>query len=59
MFKRFFSAPTRMPRDVEDEILSMCREAAIEAHGFSRHMRRDVGLDCGCDLTRLTPLRLL
>jgi hypothetical protein len=48
MFKRFLSPPTRMPREVQDEILSLCRSTQIEDLALSPHLRRDVGLDCGC-----------
>ena len=40
-----FTTPKKVPRDVETELLSLCRQASI------RHLpcgvRQDIGLDCG------------
>ena len=42
---RFLKPPRKMPKDVRDELHSLCHEAQI------RHLpagvRRDIGLDCG------------
>ena len=49
MFNPFKTQRTPpMPRDVEDELMSLCRSAQIELRHMSPYMRRDIGLDCGC-----------
>ncbi|SDK17817.1 hypothetical protein [Aliiruegeria lutimaris] len=49
MLKRLFrQTPRALPRDIESEIASICRASQIERLSLSPHLRRDVGLDCGC-----------
>ena len=48
MFAKLFRPPTAMPEDVRAEVSAMCLAAQIEGLGKTRHMRRDVGVDCGC-----------
>lgn len=51
MFRRqIHTAPVRTPADVREELLSMCRHDQITMLNLSRHMIRDIGLDCGCDI---------
>lgn len=49
MFRTLFRPRPRMSKALRDELHSLCHASQIEALGQSRHMRRDVGLDCGCD----------
>ena len=48
MFAKLFRPPTAMPEDVTAEVAAMCLAAQIEGLDRTRHMRRDVGIDCGC-----------
>ena len=48
MFAKLFRPPTAMPEDVRAEVSAMCLARQIEGLGKTRHMRRDVGIDCGC-----------
>lgn len=49
MFARLFATPRRHPRDVAEEIASICRAAQLDRLALPSGLRRDVGLDCGCD----------
>ena len=48
MFAKLFRPPTGMPENVRAEVSAMCLAAQIEGLGKTRHMHRDVGVDCGC-----------
>ena len=41
-----FQIPRRRPKDVEAEIQSLCRDQQMRH--LSLAVRKDVGLDCGC-----------
>ena len=51
MLRKLFRKSLPLARSVEQEVLSICRGAQIESIGLNRHLRRDVGLDCGCAST--------
>ena len=48
MFAKLFRPPISMPEDVRAEVFALCLAAQIEGLDRTRHMRRDVGIDCGC-----------
>lgn len=49
MLKRLFpSRPSRLSLAVHEEVGSICRAAQIEQLQLSPHVKRDLGLDCGC-----------
>ncbi len=49
MFGKWKAPHPRLSRALQDELHSLCHAQQVEALQQSRHMRRDVGLDCGCD----------
>jgi hypothetical protein len=49
MFRRLFTAPKRLPRDMADEIASLCHADQIDRLVAPRGLLKDVGLDCGCN----------
>ncbi|WP_156461568.1 hypothetical protein [Aliiruegeria sabulilitoris] len=52
MLKRLFRRPAdALRQDIEAEIASICRADQIEHLSLSPHLRRDLGLDCGCRST--------
>ena len=59
MFRNLFKPRARMSRALRDELHSLCHASQIETLSQSRHMRRDVGLDCGCDRPKPTLLPTL
>lgn len=59
MFGKWFTSRPRMSRALEDELHSLCHAQQVEALRHSRHMRRDVGLDCGCDRSDLSSMQPL
>ncbi|PRY22963.1 hypothetical protein CLV78_10515 [Aliiruegeria haliotis] len=49
MLKRIFTHrrdPLR--RALDEEIASLCRDQQMRGLSLSGHLRKDVGLDCGC-----------
>ncbi len=48
MFRTLFRPSARLPRTIEEELHSLCHAAQVEA--LSPHLRRDIGVDCGCDM---------
>ena len=49
MLGKWFPPRSRLSRALEDELHSLCHAQQVETLQHSRHMRRDDGLDCGCD----------
>ena len=49
MFRTFFALPRRTPKDIEGELHSLCHADQIERLAMPAALRKDVGLDCGCD----------
>ena len=49
MLRDLFKPRQRKSRTLRDELHALCHAVQIETLNQSRHMRRDVGLDCGCD----------
>ena len=52
MFKSLFKTPQIMSPALRDEIQSLCRDQQIARLTMPHALRRDVGLDCGCDTPR-------
>ena len=49
MLKRFFSRPApRLSDAISEEVQSICRAHQVEALSLPRHLRKDLGIDCGC-----------
>ena len=48
MFARLFKPPSRMRADLQDEILSLCRNGQIERLSVPPGLQRDLAVDCGC-----------
>ena len=48
MFRRLFKSPKAMPRDLQEELASMCHSIQIDHLALSKRERADIGLDCGC-----------
>ncbi|MDV7143702.1 hypothetical protein R3X27_13530 [Tropicimonas sp. TH_r6] len=49
MLKRLFRRPTHnLGSAIDSEILSICHAEQVERLSLSPHLRRDLGLDCGC-----------
>ena len=49
-FARKRAAP--LSKAMRDEIDAICHALQIEALAVPGHLRKDVGLDCGCDQAR-------
>ena len=47
MFDPFRPAPRRSA--LEEDLLALCNARQIEVLSIPQTLRRDVGLDCGCD----------
>ena len=56
MLRDLFKPRQRKSRTLRDELHALCHAVQIETLNHSRHMRRDVGLDCGCDRKDRTTL---
>ena len=41
----------------KDELLDMCRHIQQDQLNLSRHLRRDIGVDCGCLPAGKVPFR--
>ncbi len=49
MFGKNRSPQPGLTRDIRDEVLSMCRSYQIRNLDMPKRIKRDLGLDCGCD----------
>lgn len=57
MFRRLFTARRSLPRDIAEEIASLCHADQVDRLVAPRGLLKDLGLDCGCaDTTPLRPL---
>lgn len=46
MFRR---SPKPRNRTLNEELQAMCNASQLERLSVSAHLRRDIGVDCGCD----------
>ena len=44
----FRRSPRPHSRALRDELQSLCHRAQLDALNLPAHLRRDIGLDCGC-----------
>ncbi|MEQ9040373.1 MAG: hypothetical protein RIE24_18665 [Silicimonas sp.] len=58
MFRFFFKPPERMSKALAEELQSLCHRSQVQALTQSRHLQRDIGIDCGCDQPGHSELRL-
>lgn len=49
MFRLF---PRRLPKDVADELASLCHTDQIERLAAPKALHKDIGVDCGCDVPK-------
>lgn len=60
MFRNPFKTPSLTPKDIADEIASLCHADQIDRLTAPKSLLKDIGLDCGCGgPTRIAPRTLL
>lgn len=58
MLTKLFAPPRRLPRDIRDEIHALCHSEQIRRLALPDEIRRDLGMDCGCDRAERHVLQL-
>jgi len=48
MFRNLFKTPPHTPKDIADELVSLCHASQIERLAAPKGLHKDIGLDCGC-----------
>ena len=51
MLKTLLSPPRRMPRDISEELLSICRSQQLSRLEAARQSGGDTGAGCGCEIS--------